>query len=179
MQSRLLVLLEGIVALGYIAKDDNDYIGADLGKGCIQLDDLHKELQEEIIDAHGPKDHYAIPESLHPSWKVGFLEYHVTAQVETNGERDPDGKKVISCNMRFKGKVPDMHNLLLEHIGIANMVKDYAHQCIETATSCIAIGLYGHYPPENGIECIHYREQEVLCMVVYFTHALNAANNGN
>ena len=148
------------VLLRKITKANYDERGKYFRYGWINMELLHEQLQEHIVQANACKHQQEVPRELNPSPQVALREYHITTEIKTHGKRDAKRRQKRSY-VRADSKRCHVHHLLFKNEVVADKKDEDIQRGIEASTCCIPKCLQWHKPAKQGVENIYKAEYEL------------------
>jgi hypothetical protein len=108
-----LLDLESEIFLGYIAYPDRDAGGQNIRWCGVNVQLLHEEFEEHVIQQKTEHDHQQIPEELHPATEIGFGEHDMSHGQEPDRECEHE-REQERRDMGRNGQEPEVKILLME-----------------------------------------------------------------
>jgi hypothetical protein len=142
--------------LGHIAESHDNNSCQDLCRCGIDMELLHKELDEDIIQPEADNHQQKIAEELYPSVQGGFREYDVAGQKKPRWKAHAK-RNENRCNMGLDDKEPKVHVVFVQDKIIPYGIHDDVEDSISTPAGRIAKSLQGHYLAEGRVKEIDKR----------------------
>jgi hypothetical protein len=142
------------ILLGQVTERDNDYCREYLRDGGIDMELLHEELDEDIVEPQTDHHQDEVSEQLHPAMEDGLGEYDILVEKIARGEADGEGhdkREDIGGNSnKTQVHIPFMQDKI-----IADCIHDDIQYGIGTSANGIAEGLNRHQLAERRVEKIN------------------------
>jgi hypothetical protein len=87
----LVFCFERKILLGQVTEGDDDHCCEYLRDGGIDVELLHKQLDEDIVESQTDHHQDEISEQLYPAMEDGLGEYNILVEEIARGEADGEG----------------------------------------------------------------------------------------
>jgi len=142
------------VLLGQVTEGDHDHCREYLRDGGIDMELLHEQLDEDIVEPQTDHHQDEVSEQLHPAMEDGLGEYDILVEKIARGEADGEGHDKGE-NIGGNGNKTQVHIPFVQDKIIADGVHDDIQYRVGTPANGIAEGLNRHELAERRVEKIN------------------------
>ena len=152
---------EGEFFLGQVAERNHYHRGEDLGDGGINMELLHKHLDEDIVQENADHHQHKIAPQLHAAPEGGPWKYHMPVKIETGGKADGERHDESGDIWAHRTK-RSIEYLFFENKIVADKIDHNIQESVASAAYRIAERLQRHHLSKGWIKKVYEPNDPLL-----------------